>query len=111
MSFDPPLIPAPLLATDTVASSKLHEEAADTTAEPDSKREETRPWKSLIVADFENVNAELSMLRGGRRKRVLCQAQTFCGPRHPMSLFDGGSASVLNTIRHYQDITRVMKVH
>jgi hypothetical protein len=41
-----------LLAIDTVASSKLHGEAADTTAEPDSKREETKLWRSLIVADF-----------------------------------------------------------
>jgi hypothetical protein len=51
-----------LLVIDTVASSKLHEEAADTTAAPDSTREETKLWRTLIVEDFENVDAELSML-------------------------------------------------
>ncbi|KAH8638530.1 hypothetical protein IG631_06300 [Alternaria alternata] len=42
-------------------------------AAPESKREETKPWRTLIVADSERVNAELSTLRRHRRKRVLCQ--------------------------------------
>lgn len=73
MSFEPPPTPAPLLEIVTVASSKLQEEAADTMAAPESKREETKPWRTLIVADSERVNAELSTLRRHRRKRVLCQ--------------------------------------
>lgn len=73
LALEPPPTPAPLLATDTVASSKLHEEAADTIAALESNSEETKPSKTLIVADPKRVNAQLAMMRGDRRKRVLCQ--------------------------------------
>lgn len=66
-------MPAPLVAIETVASSNPHEEAADTIAALDNNSEETKLWRTLIVADSKRVNAELSMLRGDRRKRVLCQ--------------------------------------
>ena len=73
MALEPPPTPAPLLVTDTVASSKLHEEAADTIAALESNSEETKLSKTLIVAGPKRVNAQMAMLRGHGRKRVLCQ--------------------------------------
>ena len=43
-------MPAPLVAIETVASSKLHEEAADTIAALDNNSEETKLWRTFIVA-------------------------------------------------------------
>ena len=64
MALEPPPTPAPLLVTDTVASSKLHDEAAETIAALESNSEETKLSRSLIVADSKRVNAQLAMLRG-----------------------------------------------
>jgi hypothetical protein len=52
LSLEPPPTPAPLLVTDTVASSKLHEDAADTIVAPERRREETKLLKTLMVADL-----------------------------------------------------------
>jgi hypothetical protein len=47
-----------LLATDTVASSKPHEEAAETIVALESKREETKLWTTLIIADIDKSKRE-----------------------------------------------------
>lgn len=56
MSLEAPPTPAPLVVTDTVASSKLQEEAADTIAALESKSEDTRLCMTLIVTDLDRVN-------------------------------------------------------
>lgn len=48
-----------MLVTETVASSKLHEEAADTIAALERSSEETKLCITLIVADPKRVNAQL----------------------------------------------------
>ena len=53
LSLEPPPTPAPLLEIDTEASSKLQEEAADTIVAPESRREETKLYRTLIVAELE----------------------------------------------------------
>jgi hypothetical protein len=50
--FEPAPTPAPLLETDTVASSKPHEDAADTIDAPERRREGTT-LKNLMMAGWE----------------------------------------------------------
>jgi hypothetical protein len=59
-------MPAPLLETDTVASSKLHDDAADTIVAPERRSEETKLLRTLIFADIEH-NERLELLVDGHR--------------------------------------------
>ena len=59
-------MPAPLVAIETVASSKLHEEAADTIAALDNNSEETKLWRTFIVAD--SKKSERGALNVARRQ-------------------------------------------
>jgi hypothetical protein len=54
LSFEPALTPAPLLEIDTVASSKLHDDAADTIVALERRREETKLLRTLIFARKEH---------------------------------------------------------
>jgi hypothetical protein len=66
LSFEPAPTPAPLLEIDTVASSKLHEDAADTIVAPERRSEETRLLRTLIFAGIEHNDRWSSwwMMRG-----------------------------------------------
>lgn len=56
--LEAPPTPAPLLAIDTVASSKLHA-AAETIDAPESKSEDTKPKDTFMIDVCKRVNAEL----------------------------------------------------
>ena len=58
MSLEPAPTPEPLLEMDTVASSKLHEDAADAIVAPERRREETKLLRTFILAVQERVNVE-----------------------------------------------------
>jgi hypothetical protein len=50
LSFEPPPTPVPLLVTETVASSKLHEDAAETIDALERRSEDTKLPRTLILA-------------------------------------------------------------
>jgi hypothetical protein len=50
LSFEPPPTPVPLLVMETVASSKLHEDAADTIDALERRSEDTKLLRTLILA-------------------------------------------------------------
>jgi hypothetical protein len=54
LSFEPAPTPAPLLEIDTVASSKLHDDAADAIVAPEIRSEETRLLRTLIFTSIEH---------------------------------------------------------
>jgi hypothetical protein len=50
LSFEPPPTPVPLLVMETVASSKLHEDAADTIVALERRSEDTKLLRTLMFA-------------------------------------------------------------
>lgn len=87
LSLEPAPTPAPLLEMDTVASSKLHEDAADTNVAPESRREDTKLLRTLIFAVQGIVDVEL--LLDGARGHVL---RSLVGPQSGQCACWGGSS-------------------
>ena len=81
--------PAPLVTTETVASSKLQDEAADTIAALESRSEDTKLWMTLIV--FTGLNrvdggaGNVGCLETDVSVSFAKTASAFSGARPPMS--------------------------
>jgi hypothetical protein len=65
---------------DTVASSKLHDDAAETIVAPESNNEDTKLLKTLILAVREEVTTELWRVHSGRTAYV-SSVRDFVGTR------------------------------